>query len=60
MRALEGESCSSAVETELDQLLQNILEKSKDASENYDQETKEKQEKGLKKRKDAEDVRQRV
>ena len=43
-------------ETELDQLLQNIMEKSEEASENYDKDAKEKQEKGLKDRKDAKEV----
>ena len=60
MRAQEGVSGSSAVETELDQLLQNIMEESQEASENYDKQTKEKQEKDLKQRKDAEEVRQRA
>ena len=32
-------------ETELDQLLQNIMEKSEEASENYDKDAKEKQKK---------------
>lgn len=60
MRAQEGSSRSSIDETELDQLLQNIMEESEEASENYDKDAKEKQEKGLKDRKDAEEVRRKA
>ena len=57
MRAQEGSNGSSVDETKLDQLLQNIVEESEEASENYDKDAKEKQEKGLKDGKDAEEVR---
>ena len=48
MRAQEGASGSSAVETKLGQLLQNTMKESEEATENHDKETKEKQEKDLK------------
>lgn len=50
MRAQEGSSGSNTDETELDQLLQNIVEESREASENYETDTKDKHEKGLKAR----------
>ncbi|PFX15217.1 hypothetical protein AWC38_SpisGene20568 [Stylophora pistillata] len=60
MRTQEGSSGSSTYKTELDQLLQNIVEESREASENYETDTKDKHEKGLKDRKDAEEVRQKA
>ena len=45
-----GSSGSNSDETELDQLLQNIVEESQEASKNYENDTKENQEKGLKDR----------
>ena len=55
MRAQEGASGSSAVETKLGQLLQNTMEESEEATENHDKETKERQ-KDLKQWKDVEEV----
>jgi len=48
MRVQEGSSGSSTDETELDQLLLNIVEVPQEASKNYENVTKEKLEKGLK------------
>ena len=47
MRAQESESGSTTDETELDQLLQNILEETEEALSTYHKETKEKQDKEL-------------
>ena len=60
MRAQESESGSTTDETELDQLLQNILEETEEALSTYDKETKEKQDKELLDRKRAEEVRQKA
>ena len=60
VRAQEGSSESNTDETELDQLLQNIMEESQEASENYEKDTKDKYEKGLKDRKDDEEVPQKA
>ena len=60
MRAQEGSSGSNRDETELDQLLQNIVEESQAASENYKKDSKDKHENGLKDCKDAEEVRQKA
>ena len=60
MRAQESESGSTTDETELDQLLQNILEETEEALSTYDKETKEKQDKELLDRKRTEEVRQKA
>ena len=60
IRAQESESGSTTDETELDQLLQNILEETEEALGSYDKETKEKQDKELLDRKNAEEVRQKA
>ena len=57
MIAQEGSSVSNTDETELDQLLQNIVEEFQEASVNYEKDMTEKQEKGLKNRWDAKEVR---
>ena len=60
MTVQESESGSKTDETELDQLLQNILEETEEALSSYDKETKEKQDKELLDRKNAEEVRQKA
>ena len=57
MIAQEGSSVSNTDETELDQLPQNIVEEFQEASVNYKKDMTEKQEKGLKNRWDAKEVR---
>lgn len=60
MRAQESESGSTTDETELDKLLENILEETEEALSSHDKETKEKQGKELLDRKKAEEVRQKA
>lgn len=48
------------VSWELDQLLQNIVEEPREASENQETDTKDKHDKGLRDRKNAEEVRQKA
>ena len=60
IRTQEGSSGSNTYKSELDRLLQNIVEESQEASENYETDTKDKHEKGLKDRKVAEEVRQKA
>ena len=60
MRAHESESGSTTNEAELDQLLQDILEETEGALSNYDKVTKEKQDKDLLDRQNAEEVRQKA
>ena len=60
MRAQECESGLTTDETELDKLLENILEETEEALSSHDKETKEKQGKELLDRKKAEEVRQKA
>ena len=60
MKSQESASGSNTEGTELDQLLQNILEEADVAAESYDKENAGKQEKIVKDRQNAEEVRRRA